>query len=51
VMGRVDPSPIMMSSVPLYGACRERLLRSEVTWCEATLSKSQDGVVEGWVAR
>ncbi len=51
VMGRLEPSPIMMSSVPMYGVCRERLSRSEVTWWDAPLSISQDGVVDGWVAR
>ena len=51
VMGRLEPSLILMSSVPMYGACRERLTRSNVTWCDAPLSKSQDGVVEGLVSR
>ena len=49
VIGRLEPSLIMMSLVPMYGACRERLLRSDVTWCEAPLSKSHDDVVEGLV--
>lgn len=40
-----------MSSVSMYRVYNERLLRSEVTWWDAPLSRSHDDVVEGLVAR
>jgi hypothetical protein len=40
VMDGPEPSPIIMSSEPLYEVCMERLFRSAVIWWEAPLSKS-----------
>ena len=40
VIGSPVPSPIMMSSSPLYEVWRDKLLRSEVTWWDAPLSNS-----------
>ena len=46
VMGRFKPSPIIMPSLRLYRVCSERLLKLDVIWWEAPLSKSHDGVLE-----
>ena len=46
MIGRLEPSPIIMSALPMLGLCSERLFRSEVTWWDAPLSRSHDGVVE-----
>ena len=51
VMGSPVPSPIIMSSEPLYGAWIERLLKLEVTWWEAPLSNSHVGVLEVLAAK
>ena len=45
VMGKVDPSPIMISWDPWYRLWRERLLKSDVMWWDAPLSSSQVEVV------
>lgn len=45
VIGIPEPSLIIMSFEPVHGGCREGLLKSEVTWCKAPLSKSQVGSV------
>ena len=39
-IGRDEPSPITMLFEASYGPCKERLLRSFVTWWDAPLSRS-----------
>ena len=45
-----EPSPIMSSSLPVYGSWRERAVRSLVTWWEAPLSDNQEKSMVGEVA-
>lgn len=40
VIGSPVPLPIITSSPPWYGACRDKLLRSDAMWCEAPLSSN-----------
>ena len=41
VIGRPEPSPITMSSELSYKVWIDRLLKSVVTWCDASLLRSQ----------
>ena len=45
VTGSVDPSPIMISSLSVYGEWRDRLSKSAVTWWETPLSNNHGCVL------
>ena len=44
-MSKPIPSPIITSSDLVYGAWRDMLFKSVVTWWEAPLSSSHDGLL------